>query len=119
GTSGLYTAPGSSPGTRRKERRFTASETLFFFLYKTASNNNSHLYTNGRETGAFVSKWASPFARGCATTGFFYMNSAHPVYIPLQVRVLAPAEKKAICDKQVVFFYLTEVWRETGVAFFC
>ncbi len=38
----------------QKGKRFTASETPFLFLYKAPSNNKSHLYTNGRETGAAV-----------------------------------------------------------------
>ena len=38
----------------------------------------------------------------------FYMNSAHPVYIPLQVRVLAPAERKGLSQDRPFLFSLTQ-----------
>ena len=54
---------------------------------------------NQARNWSLCEQMGKPICERMCLNWLFYMNSAHPVYIPLQVRVLAPAERKAFHDK--------------------
>ena len=76
-------------------------EKLSAFLFYRMHNQK------GRKTGAFVSKWASPFARGCATIGFFILIWRHSVYMPSSFESSARRTKESdgLAGKTRLFFF--------------